>query len=276
LQINKLALQLTMDKLSEIMAAKRLALAGRMRPVRDQELERLGQMQRQGGSFLQALARPEQLSVIAEIKRKSPSAGEIAPASLSAVEQAREYVNAEADCLSILTDTDYFGGSLQDLWDVVEFLECHQRRTPCLRKDFMVHPLQVAEAAEAGARCILIIVRALADDEIKALRDAADIAGLDILYEIHEERELEKALRFDPKIIGVNNRDLKRFHTDLAISEAWIPQIPDGIVKVNESGIFEPEDATRARACGADAILVGEALMKADDTEALVQAFHRA
>jgi len=276
LQVNKLALQLTMDKLSEIMAAKRLALAGRMRPVRDQELERLGQMQRQGGSFLQALARPEQLSVIAEIKRKSPSAGEIAPASLSAVEQAREYVNAEADCLSILTDTDYFGGSLQDLWDVVEFLECHQRRTPCLRKDFMVHPLQVAEAAEAGARCILIIVRALADDEIKALRDAADIAGLDILYEIHEERELEKALRFDPKIIGVNNRDLKRFHTDLASSEALIPQIPDGIVKVSESGIFDPADATRARACGADAILVGEALMKADDTEALVQAFHRA
>lgn len=258
------------------MAAKRRAIEHRIRPIRESELERLGRMQRQGGSFLEALAQPDRLSVIAEIKRKSPSAGEIAPATLDAVEQARTYVNAEADCLSILTDTDYFGGTLQDLWDVIEFLEQHGRRTPCLRKDFMVHPLQVVEAVEAGARCILIIVRALEDDEIKALRDAAGIAGLDVLYEIHEERELEKALRFDPKIVGVNNRDLKRFHTDLAISEALIPQIPDDVIKVSESGIFDVEDAARARACGADAILVGEALMKAEDAEALVEAFHRA
>lgn len=265
-----------MDKLAEIMAAKRLALQSHMRPVRDQELERLGRMQTQGGSFLEALARKDRLSVIAEIKRKSPSAGEIASATLDAVEQAREYVNAEVDCMSILTDTDYFGGKLQDLWDVVEFLECHQRKTPCLRKDFMVHPIQVAEAAEAGARCILIIVRALEDDEIKALRDAAGIAGLDILYEIHEERELEKALKFDPKIVGVNNRDLKRFKTDLAVSELLIPQIPDDIIKVSESGIFDIEDAERASACGADAILVGEALMKAENVEELVEAFHSA
>lgn len=265
-----------MDKLFEIMAAKRHALRSQIRPVREQELERLGRMQSQGGSFLKALARKDRLSVIAEIKRKSPSAGEIAPAQLDAVEQAREYINAEADCLSILTDTDYFGGTLQDLWDVVEFLECHNRKTPCLRKDFMVHPIQVAEAAEAGARCILIIVRALENDEIKALRDAAGIAGLDVLYEIHEEHELEKALKFDPRIIGVNNRDLKRFKTDLAVSEFLIPQIPDGIIKVSESGIFNIEDAERARACGADAILVGEALMKADDPEALVEAFQNA
>ena len=265
-----------MDKLTEIMAAKRHALRDYIRPVRDKELERLGQMKAQGGSFLEALARKDRLSVIAEIKRKSPSAGEIAPAQLDAVDQAREYVNAEADCLSILTDTEYFGGRLQDLWDVVEFLECHERKTPCLRKDFMVHPIQVAEAAEAGARCILIIVRALENDEIKALRDAAHAAGLDVLYEIHEERELEKALRFDPRIIGVNNRDLKRFKTDLSVSELLIPQIPDNIIKVSESGIFAPEDAARARQCGADAILVGEALMKAEDTEALMDAFHNA
>jgi indole-3-glycerol phosphate synthase len=265
-----------MDKLTEIMAAKRHALRNQIRPVRDQELERLGRMQTQGGSFLKALARKDRLSVIAEIKRKSPSAGEIAAAELDAVEQARTYINAEADCLSILTDTDYFGGRLQDLWDVVEFLECHQRTTPCLRKDFMVHPVQVAEAAEAGARCILIIVRALESDEIKALRDAARVAGLDVLYEIHEERELEKALKFDPKIIGVNNRDLKRFKTDLAVSEFLIPKIPEGIIKVSESGIFDLKDAERASDCGADAILVGEALMKAEDPEALVQAFHNA
>ncbi|WP_269525903.1 indole-3-glycerol phosphate synthase TrpC [Coraliomargarita parva] len=265
-----------MDKLAEIMAAKRHDLKDRIRPVHERELERLGQLQTQGGSFLEALARKDRLSVIAEIKRRSPSAGQIAAAELDAVEQARTYINAEADCLSVLTDTDYFGGSLQDLWDVVEFLECHNRKTPCLRKDFMVHPVQVVEAAEAGARCILIIVRALEDDEIKALRDAAGIAGLDILYEIHEERELEKALRFDPKIVGVNNRDLKRFKTDVGVSEMLIPLIPDGIVKVSESGIFEVEDAERARACGADAILVGEALMKAEDPEELLEAFHNA
>ncbi|MGB0416944.1 MAG: indole-3-glycerol phosphate synthase TrpC [Coraliomargarita sp.] len=263
-----------MDKLTEIMAAKRHALKDLIRPVRDQELEHLAGIQRQGGSFLEALARKDRLSVIAEIKRKSPSAGEIAAANLDAVEQARKYVNAEADCFSVLTDTDYFGGTLKDLWDVVEFLEEHQRTTPCLRKDFMIHPIQVLEAAEAGARCILIIVRALEDDDIQALYDAARLAGLDALFEIHEECELEKALKFDPKIIGVNNRDLKRFKTDLAVSELLIPQIPDGIVKVSESGIFEPEDAERASACGADAILVGEALMRAEDPEELVEAFH--
>lgn len=267
---------LKMDKLAEIMAAKRQSLRHQIRPVRDSELERLSQLKRQGDSFLEALARPDRLSVIAEIKRRSPSAGEIAAASLDAVEQARIYVNGEADCLSILTDQDYFGGTLQDLWDVVEFLECHSRKTPCLRKDFMVHPVQVVEAAEAGARAILIIVRALSDDEIKALRDAAGIAGLDALYEIHEERELEKALSFGPRILGVNNRDLKRFKTDIAVSEALIPQIPDEIIKVSESGIFQLEDAARARRCGADAILVGEALMKAEDTEELIEAFHNA
>ena len=135
----------------------------------------------------------------------------------------------------------------------------------------MLHPIQVVEAAEGGARCILIIVRALQDDEIKALRDAAGIAGLEALYEVHEERELERALQFGPKIIGVNNRDLKQFTTDLATSERLIPQIPDNIVKVSESGILDGEDAKRARACGADAILVGEALMRSEDVEGLVR-----
>ncbi|MGK0176304.1 MAG: indole-3-glycerol phosphate synthase [Lentimonas sp.] len=263
-----------MDKLAEIMAAKRHALRNQIRPVHDRELSRLSEMTHQGGSFSQALTNPDRLSVIAEIKRKSPSAGEIVDVGLNVVDQTRKYINAEVDCLSVLTDTDYFGGSLQDLWDVVEFLEMHNRKTPCLRKDFMLHPIQVIEAAEAGARCILIIVRALKDDEIKALHEAAEIAGLDAIYEVHEERELERALEFNPKIIGVNNRDLKRFKTDLAVSEQLIPQIPNDIVKISESGIFNGEDARRARDCGADAILVGEALMRSEDVEGLVRTFH--
>ena len=263
-----------MDKLAEIMAAKRHALRDRIRPVSERELSRLAEMRHQGDRFSSALARKDRLSVIAEIKRKSPSAGAIADATLSAVDQARKYINAEVDCLSVLTDNDYFGGSLQDLWDVVEFLEVHNRRTPCLRKDFMLHPVQVVEAAEGGARCVLIIVRALKDDEIKALHEAAGLAGLDAIYEIHEARELERALRFDPQIIGVNNRDLKHFTTDLAISEQLIPQIPEAILKISESGIFDGNDAQRAKDCGADAILVGEALMRSDDVEGLVRAFH--
>jgi indole-3-glycerol phosphate synthase len=105
---------------------------------------------------------------------------------------------------------------------------------------------------------------------LKILREAADESGLDCLYEIHEEEELEKALRHDPKILGVNNRDLTRFVTDLKISEELIPQIPESIIKVSESGIFEPEDAWFARETGADAVLCGEALMRSEDVEGLV------
>ena len=263
-----------MDKLAEIMAAKRHALRDRIRPVSDRELSRLAEMKHPGDRFSSALARKDRLSVIAEIKRRSPSAGEIANAGMDAVDQARKYINAEVDCLSILTDANYFGGSLQDLWDVTEFLEVHNRSTPCLRKDFMLHPIQVVEAAEGGARCILIIVRALKDDEIKALQESAGLAGLEAIFEIHEERELERALQFDPRIIGVNNRDLKRFKTDLAISEQLIPLIPENIVKVSESGIVDRDDAQRAKDCGADAILVGEALMRSEDVERLVRSFH--
>jgi indole-3-glycerol phosphate synthase len=262
-----------MDKLEEIMAAKRQALANRLRPIRPQEFEQVAQSENPSLSFIDALANPDRLSVIAEIKRKSPSAGSIAP-KIDAEEQARTYVNSNADALSVLTDSDYFGGSLTDLWNVVDFLHQHKRKTPCLRKDFMIHPVQVLEAAEAGARCILIIVRALKEDEIKSLRESAHYANMDILYEIHDEYELEKALQFEPKIIGVNNRDLSIFKTDLSISEKLIPMIPDSIIRVSESGIFNLEDASRARDCGADAILVGEALMRSDDTEALIQDFH--
>lgn len=258
------------DKLTEIMAHKRIEIRDRVRPVREEELLRFGA---DGGNRLRnALRDCEELAVIAEIKRRSPSAGEIS-ADLDAVEQARRYVNGEADGLSILTDEKFFGGNLRDLWDVTDFLRDRGRPTPCLRKDFMVDPIQVLEAAEAGASAILLIVRALSVDELKRLRNAADLAGLDSLYEIHSEEELKTALALEPKIIGVNNRDLSRFVTDLALSEALIPQIPDDIVTISESGIFTAEDAGRAREAGADAILVGEGLVRAEDPAALIREF---
>ena len=258
-----------MDKLIEIMDWKRKEISTRIRPVKMQDLANLGQRMKTDLSFRDALANKSELSIIAEIKRKSPSAGDIAE-GMSATEQARSYLNADADALSVLTDKKYFGGELEDLWEVNDFIRNHQRKIPTLRKDFMVHPIQVLEALEAGAQAILLIVRALNDHELKTLREAADESGLDCLYEIHEERELEKALRHDPRILGVNNRDLTRFITDLKISEKLIPQIPDSMIKVSESGIFEPEDAWFAKETGADAVLCGEALMRSENVEELI------
>jgi indole-3-glycerol phosphate synthase len=264
-----------MDKLAEIIAHKRREIALRERPVPERELARFGEMKRPGLSFAQALDQPGRLGVIAEIKRRSPSAGEIKPEA-GAAEQARCYTNAGADAISVLTDEKYFGGSLRDLWDVVEFQVTTNRHLPCLRKDFMVHPLQVIEAAEAGARAILIIVRALDDDTIKQLHGAAALAGLDALFEIHDERELERALRHGATLIGVNNRNLATFQTDLAFSEKIIPQIPRAALAVSESGIFTAADAARVRAAGARAILVGEALMRAEDPEKLLHELREA
>lgn len=258
-----------MDKLTEIMNWKREEIASRIRPVSHRELSSLGSKMSGGTSFRDMLAQPDELSVIAEIKRRSPSAGSIADGIL-AVDQARTYLNAGADSLSVLTDEKFFGGKLEDLWEVNDFIRSHQRSIPVIRKDFMIHPIQVLEALEAGASAILLIVRALDDDELKTLRDAADAAGLDCLYEIHEERELEKALAHSPQIIGVNNRDLTRFVTDLGTTERLFPLFPEGIVKISESGILAPEDAWRVREAGADAILCGEALMKADDPESFI------
>lgn len=263
------------DKLAEIMAHKRREIESIIRPVRDRELQRLADIRHCGPGFRASLAAADGLAIIAEIKRRSPSAGEIASLP-DATEQARLYHNAGVDAISVLTDEKYFGGTLRDLWEVTDFMATHRRNVPCLRKDFMVHPIQVVEAAEAGARAILIIVRALNDDEIKALNEAAGLAGLDVLFEIHSEDELERALRHDPKIIGVNNRDLARFKVDLAYSERLIPMIPDSILAVSESGIHTGDDAARARACGAKAILVGQSLMSCPDPEALVREFRSA
>jgi len=262
-----------MDKLTEIMAWKRQEIQDRIRPVKERELARFQDLNRGQPTFLKALAGTDQLSIIGEIKRKSPSAGDIAKLADS-IDQARRYINAEVDAISVLTDERYFSGKISDLWDVTDFIRVHNRPTPCLRKDFMVHPIQILEACEAGARAILIIVRTLEDDEIQQLHDAANLAGLDSLFEIHKPAELERALKFDPKIVGVNNRDLTKFVTDLQISCDLIPQIPDEIVPISESGIQELEDASRVKEAGAQAVLIGETLMRSSDPEGFIKAIH--
>jgi indole-3-glycerol phosphate synthase len=263
------------DKLTEIMAWKRREIAPLLRAVSETELARVNASLPRPPSLAEALKRSDgQLAVISEIKRRSPSAGEI-KAGASAVDQAQRYRKAGADALSILTDQKYFGGTLDDLRQVTTQFRISQPAPPCLRKDFMVHPIQVLEAREAGASAILIIVRALDDNEIATLFTGAQAAGLDALFEIHQESELERALRHGAKIIGVNNRDLAIFKTDLGLSERLIPQFPSHIIAVSESGIFTADDAARARNAGAHAVLVGEALMKADDPAALLAEFRR-
>ncbi len=257
------------------MAWKRREIAELVRPVEEEELVTISQKNSHQPSFAKSLRQRSRTTVIAEIKRRSPSAGEIASIS-SAREQAEIYAAAGADSLSVLTDHEYFGGKLEDLQQVTHFFVASPDPLPCLRKDFMVHPYQVLEAAVAGAAAILIIVRALSDPEIGALKEAADWAGMDVLFEIHDESEIERALKSGATIIGVNNRDLARFHTDLSRSEKLLPLIPDTVIKVAESGIATAEDAARARAAGADALLVGGALMKAKSPKELIRAMQNA
>lgn len=261
------------DKLTEIMAWKRQEIAGLVRPVSERELADLDAKMPKPPSLTAALRRPDgALAVIAEIKRRSPSAGDIA-AGAAAVPQALVYRQAGASALSILTDERYFGGSLEDLLAVAQRFRTDPPVLPCLRKDFMVHPVQVLQARAHGASAILLIVRALTDEELRGLFAAAQAAGLDALFEIHHESELERALRLGARLIGVNNRDLAVFKTDLGLSERLIPQFPSDVVAVSESGLLTGADAARVRAAGAKAILVGEALMKAADPAALIREF---
>jgi indole-3-glycerol phosphate synthase len=261
------------DKLTEIMAWKRREIAPALREVSAAELARVDAAGPRPPSFAQALRRADgTVAVISEIKRRSPSAGEIR-AGVSALEQAQRYQAAGADAISVLTDEKFFGGTLGDLRGVTAHFRATPPAIPCLRKDFMVHPFQVLEAREAGASAILIIVRALNDEEINALFAAANAAGLDALFEIHSEEELARAVAAGARIIGVNNRDLAVFRTDLGLSERLIPRFPPDVIAVSESGIFTAADAARVRAAGADAVLVGEALMKAADPAALIAEF---
>ena len=264
------------DKLREIMEWKRRETAPRMRPVSERELARLDAALPKPVPFADALRRADgRLAIIAEIKRRSPSAGEIA-ANASSVEQAALYQGAGADALSVLTDAKYFGGSIDDLAQVAARMRASSPCLPCLRKDFMVHPIQVLEAREAGASAILIIVRALGDDEIRVLHGAARAAGLAALFEVHAEDEVERARVHGAQLIGVNNRDLAAFTTDLGLSERLIPGFPPGVVAVSESGIRAAPDAARARRAGAHAVLVGEALMRSRDPAALIASFRAA
>ena len=213
--------------------------------------------------FRAALASPG-LSVIAEVKRRSPSRGQLA-ADLDPVLQSKRYADGGAAAISVLTEPDHFGGSNADLESVRAAVD-----VPTLRKDFTLDPLQIWEARAIGASAVLLIVAILDDAMLAALSEAANEAGLAALVEVHSEPEAERALRIGADIIGVNNRDLSTFETDLATAERIAPMLSAVPLTVGESGIHHREDAARMAAAGYDAVLVGESLVRASDPAALL------
>ena len=206
------------------------------------------------------------LRVIAEVKRASPSKGAIAP-GLDASMQAAAYVAGGAAAISVLTEPTRFGGDLADLRNVSQAV-----RVPVIRKDFLVHPVQLWEARAAGASVALLIVRSLSPDELPRLMDAAAEAGLATLVEVRTLGELDRALAAGATVIGVNNRDLETLVIDPATAPALVPCIPAECIAVAESGMRTPVDLAPAAVAGADAVLVGSAISAAADPAAEVRA----
>jgi len=202
------------------------------------------------------------LKIIAEFKRTSPSVG-IIRGDLSPADVARHYERGGACAISVLTDEEYFGGSIDDLSAVRS-----STHLPVLRKDFIVDPIQIYEAAIAGADAILLIVAALDDDSLGELRKVAeDELGLDALIEVHTSAELRRALNVGAKIVGVNNRDLQTFQVSLSTSERLIAEAPRDRLMLSESGLRDPEQLRHLHALGFRGFLIGEALMRAKDPE---------
>jgi len=198
-------------------------------------------------------------AVIAEIKKASPSAGVIR-ADFRPADIARSYQSAGAACLSVLTDRDFFQGDAGYLQEARAAVTL-----PVLRKDFIIDPWQVVESRVLGADCILLIVAALEQSSMKELLDYARESGMDVLVEVHDEAEMERALQLDHGLIGVNNRNLNTFETSLATSERLKDMLSGGQLLVTESGIRTAADVKRMQAAGINAFLVGEAFMREDD-----------
>jgi indole-3-glycerol phosphate synthase len=248
--------------LDRIVAAHRRAAASDTRTL--DELERAALTARPVRPFRAALAAPG-MSVIAEIKRRSPSKGDLAP-DLEPAVLAKAYADGGADCLSVLTDTEFFGGSADDLAAARVAVDL-----PVLRKDFTVAEADVYDARAMGADAVLLIVAALTAAELSALRLLAEELKMASLVEVHDEDELQRALDAGAKLVGVNRRDLRTFEVDRARAERLAEAMPSGVVKVAESGIREVDDVSRLAASGYDAILVGESLVTSPDAAAAVR-----
>ena len=260
------ALDLIVDyKRDEVLALKR--------ERSEQDLLAEAQAQSPARGFINALsaiADTDENALICEMKRKSPSAGEILPGA-DPRDIAAQYERGGAACLSVLTDGPSFGGSLEDFAAIRSAVAL-----PMLRKDFMIDPIQVLEARAHGADAVLVILSCTDDTLALELTETATDLGMDVLIETHDADEIERALALPSLLIGINNRDLKIMKTDLATSERLSPLIPSEKDYVSESGISMPEDIIRLRDTGARRFLIGESLMKREDREAHVRALRTA
>jgi indole-3-glycerol phosphate synthase len=226
--------------------------------ARADELERDASAATAGPSLAAAL-RAADVRLIAEVKRRSPSKGAIAP-KLDASAQAKAYVEGGAAAISVLTEPAHFGGSPLDLRAVRGAVT-----VPALKKDFHVLPIQLVEARALGASAALLIARALSPDRLREMTDTARRLDLEVLVEVRDEAELERALECGATMIGVNNRDLETLVIEPATAERLIPRVPSGLLAIAESGVSTREDVERYAACGADAVLVGSSISAAAD-----------
>jgi indole-3-glycerol phosphate synthase len=259
------------DVLARICADKRAHVAAA------KQTEPLAAMERRAGAagsprgFVAALEKAARTGygLIAEIKKASPSRGLIR-ADFDPVALARAYEAGGATCLSVLTDEPYFQGRN-------DYLAAARgaARLPVLRKDFILDPWQVAEARAIGADCVLLIMAALKDGEARDLAAEAKRWEMDVLVEVHDRAELDRALRLDARLIGVNNRNLKTLAIDLATTESLAASVPQDRLLVSESGLYTPDDLDRMARAGARCFLVGEALMKQDDVAAATRTLLR-
>ncbi len=250
------------DTLARICADKRAEVAAskRTRPLSAVETQARTASPPRG--FIAALARTVaagRYGLIAEIKKASPSAGVIRP-DFGPAALAAAYEEGGATCLSVLTERNYFQGDPEHL--IAARAACS---LPVLRKDFMLDPYQIAEARAMGADCVLLILAALSDTEAAELEAAARHYGLDVLAEVHDRGELERALKLKTPLIGINNRNLKTLKTDLATTEALVASVPKDRRVVSESGLGAPADLARMARVGVDCFLIGESLMRHSD-----------
>ena len=253
-----------MSRLDELVDAARETARRRREAVPLEELR--SQVGERSGArpFKEALVRPG-LSVIAEFKRRSPSAGDIS-AGADVAEVVEAYERGGAAALSVLTEESGFGGSLDDLRAARAACEL-----PILRKDFVVDPYQLYEAVIHGADAVLLIVAALEDEDLVTLQNQAQALDLDAVVEVHGEEELERALDLDADVIGINNRDLRSFRVDTETTAELITDVPAGKTVVAESGYGDREQLDELERIGVDAVLIGETLMRSGDPEAVVR-----
>jgi indole-3-glycerol phosphate synthase len=251
--------------MDQLIAGAREGVEARRRDLPQADLEARLAGREGGRPFNEALVRPG-LSLIAEFKRRSPSAGALAPGSIDLAAQVAAYERGGAAALSVLTDEPHFGGSLGDLRAARAACEM-----PIIRKDFIVDPYQLYEAAVNGADAVLLIVAALSDRALRALREEARSIDLDCLVEVHDAGELERALEAGAEVIGINNRNLDDMSVDIATTYELMPDVPAGKTVVAESGISGREELEELDRVGVDAVLIGGALMAADDPEAKVR-----